>query len=267
MIIKKNNKKIKPNDKITIYENNNKIQINYTQQQPKSFPIKKINNNYYENKNKKIKKITHSSKRNHKNSNYVSSAKLQTLIKFNFIGSPDNESFITLTYKYPNYDPSQLNKDFNKFIRKLKSKNKNLGFIRINELQQNKSFHIHLLLKNVPNLNKLKIQNLWPHGLINYKPIENQIGVNKLANYFKYSPNSDNKKKITKSKLLEELPTGINLYSKSKNIKFPTIKKAEYKDIQPIIENYNLLSVNAYQIIDSNGQIVNQINKEFYNKK
>ena len=55
MIIKKNNKKIKPNDKITIYKNNNKIQINYTQQQPKTFPIKKINNNYYENKNKKIK--------------------------------------------------------------------------------------------------------------------------------------------------------------------------------------------------------------------
>ena len=56
MQIYKSKNKIKPNNKVTIYENNNKIQINYTQQQPKSFPIKKINNNYYENKNKKIKK-------------------------------------------------------------------------------------------------------------------------------------------------------------------------------------------------------------------
>lgn len=266
MIINKNNKKIGPNDKVTVYENNDKIQINYTEYQPNGFPIKKINNNYYEDKDKKIKKITHSSQRNHKNSNYVSSKKLQTLIRFNFIGDPQNEFFITLTYKDGNYDPNQLNKDFNKFIRKLRSKNKNLGFIRINELQQNGSFHIHLLIKNVDKINKLKIQNLWPYGLINFKPIQNQIGVNKLANYFKYAPNSANKKKIIKAKLLEKLPTGINLFSKSKNIKYPKIKRTEYKDIRPILHSYHLLGADAYQIIDKNGQIVNQINKELYNK-
>lgn len=266
MIINKNNKKIGPNDKVTVYENNDKIQINYTEYQPNGFPIKKINNNYYEDKDKKIKKITHSSQRNHKNSNYVSSKKLQTLIRFNFNGDPQNEFFITLTYKDGNYDPSQLNKDFNKFIRKLRSKNKNLGFIRINELQQNGSFHIHLLIKNVDKINKLKIQNLWPYGLINFKPIQNQIGVNKLANYFKYAPNSANKKKIIKAKLLEKLPTGINLFSKSKNIKYPKIKRAEYKDIRPILNDYHLLKADAYQIVDKNGQIVNQINKELYNK-
>lgn len=266
MIINKNNKKIGPNDKVTVYENNDKIQINYTEYQPNGFPIKKINNNYYEDKDKKIKKITHSSQRNHKNSNYVSSKKLQTLIRFNFIGDPQNEFFITLTYKDGNYDPNQLNKDFNKFIRKLRSKNKNLGFIRINELQQNGSFHIHLLIKNVDKINKLKIQNLWPYGLINFKPIQNQIGVNKLANYFKYAPNSANKKKIIKAKLLEKLPTGINLFSKSKNIKYPKIKRVEYKDIRPILHSYHLLGADAYQIIDKNGQIVNQINKELYNK-
>ena len=266
MIIKKNKKNIGPNDKVTVYENNDKIQINYTEYQPSKFPIKKINNNYYEDKDKKIKKVNHSSKRNHKNSNYVSSKKLQTLIRFNFNGDPKNEFFITLTYKDGNYDPNQLNKDFNKFIRKLRSKNKNLGFIRINELQQNGSFHIHLLIKNIEKINKMKIQNLWTNGLIYFEPIKDKIGVNKLANYFKYAPNSANKKKIIKAQLLEKLPTGINLFSKSKNIKYPKKILAEYKDIQPVLNEYQLLGAEAYQIVDKNGEIVNKIKKEFYDK-
>ena len=269
MIIKKQkNNTINPNEQITLTKNNHRIQITYIKNKPKDFPIKKLNNNQYIYDHHNYI-FQHKKTRKHNNSNYVSSQKLYTLIMFNFTGSTHNEYSVTLTYKHNMIDPKQLTKDFNQLIRKLKKIYPNLGYIRINELQSRNSFHIHLLLKNTPHLTNLKIQNLWIYGLTHTKQIQNQIEVNKIANYFKYSPNTKNPKKIKKAKLFQQLPSGTNYFSKSKNIKYPMKQKTSYQDGIHYINknNYKLIDQKTFNIINTNNnQCVNQITKQTYIK-
>ncbi|MDU7027494.1 hypothetical protein [uncultured Robinsoniella sp.] len=97
---------------------------------------------------------------------------------------------ITLNYKKgKNLDKEQMKKDIQKFLRKArtvyKKSNKELKYIHVMEIGKRGARHHHLLMNNIdPTL----ITDLWEHGFLDFKPLDDTGQYSKIAHYFiKYS--------------------------------------------------------------------------------
>ena len=95
---------------------------------------------------------------------------LRDLINNNFFGG-SNELWITLTFgEHKIYDSKELCSIFEKFIKRLRYKFKNikLDYIYVPEPHQKGDWHIHLLLKaNSPlYIENSLLNKIWGHGFV-----------------------------------------------------------------------------------------------------
>ena len=210
---------------------------------------------------------------------------IKRIIEANFSGG-SNELFITLTYSSTMNDAVKLQNDFKAFWRKFKRKYPNCEYLKIVELNKQKSFHIHLLLKDKTNkvlfIPNDKLITMWKNGNVNVQRIKSLKG---LQNYFLPSRNAS-KKACDKFNLIKEYPHGFNIYSKSKGIYVPKPIEMPLEEIEKLICNYNnvysqtkciiltdeegnkrLLNIIGFQEYVYNDSLLNQISKPELSEK
>lgn len=137
-----------------------------------SCPIQKLNKDEYVFlATGEILKCNHIDNRS-QNLNTIrrSISNLRNLINNNFIGG-SNELWITLTFgEHKIYDSKELCSVFEKFIKRLRYKFKDikLDYIYVPEPHQKGDWHIHLLLKaNKPlYIENSLLNKIWGHGFV-----------------------------------------------------------------------------------------------------
>lgn len=137
-----------------------------------SCPIKKLNKDEYVLVDTgEILKCNHIDNRS-QNLNTIrrSISNLRDLINNNFIGG-SNELWITLTFgERKVYNSKELCSIFEKFIKRLRYKFKNikLDYIYVPEPHQKGDWHIHLLLKanNPLYIDNSLLNKIWGHGFV-----------------------------------------------------------------------------------------------------
>lgn len=197
--------------------------------------------------------------------------RLRDLINANFEGS-DNELFITLTYKENMTDLRRLYEDFDKFYKRLKYKYKGVDFLYISvvEPQLRGAWHIHLLLKAlnlkdlyIPNI---EIETLWSHGFTKTERLNqvDNVGAYLSAYLTDFLDDSGIKRKGAR---LYMYPAGMNIYRCSRNCIKPEVFKVNYETAKNFLPDECKTYEVAYDLFDSEGNLVNSIKKEFYNLK
>lgn len=141
----------------------------------------------------------------------------------------ENDYFATLTYRKearPS-DMDEVKKHFKNFLAKVRKEYKKNGvelrWIRNIENTTRGNWHIHLVIKDLPDKNLLKILNAaWPHGTIHDpKPLYKRGGFRDLAAYITKTPKS------TKEALGEIMDHRVteSSYSTSRNMPIPPPKE------------------------------------------
>lgn len=222
--------------------------------------------------------------------------KIRDLINNNFVGAA-NELHITLTYAENMQDYKQLYKDFDKFIKRFKYRFKyDIDYISVVEPQGRGAWHCHLLVR-FNGLDKIYIPNdeicsLWGHGFTKTRSLENidNIGAYLSAylgdvevteetirdmyqNGYKQIEIKEVEvegliKKYIKGGRLHYYPPGINIYRKSKGIKFPEEQYMRFSDVKKIVGSAKPTFTRTVVIRDDlTNQVLNEITYQSYNLK
>jgi hypothetical protein len=114
------------------------------------------------------------------NATYRAKAKIVRLIKGNQFTYPEKPVFLTLTFKDNLQDLKQANKLFSQFVKRMSRRiKKQMRYVAVHEFQKRGAVHYHIVVFNLPYLQKEEIAKIWRHGFIRV----NLIHVNGLANY------------------------------------------------------------------------------------
>lgn len=104
--------------------------------------------------------------------------KLRRIINCNY---NEKSSFLTLTFRnhYNEEDVEKANSELGKFRKRLgryfKSKELELKYLTTWELTEKGRIHYHLILFDVPYLDRKKLESLWGQGFIDIKHIRDNI--------------------------------------------------------------------------------------------
>ena len=191
--------------------------------------------------------------------------KLRYLINNNFLGHP-NELHVTLTYRENMTDTKRLYRDFDKFIKRVRyrfKKQSTIDYISVIEPQERGAWHSHLLLR-FNDLDKVYIPSkelaeLWGHGFIKIKSLKDIDNIGAYLSAYLSDVELEESDEKTVFKAIEEerevvtktvegkekrfikggrlhmYPSGMNLFRKSKGIKYPERKDMWYKDIKKVV--------------------------------
>lgn len=223
--------------------------------------------------------------------------KIRDLINNNFVGGA-NELHITLTYAENMQDPKKLYKDFDKFIKRFKYRFKHdLDYMCVVEPQGRGAWHCHLLLK-FNNLDRVYIPNdeiakIWGNGFTHTDSLE---GIDNIGAYLsaylgdvemtdeviidilarglygkieiKEVEKDGLKKKFIKGGRLHHYPPGMNIYRKSKGIKFPSEEYMKFSDVKKIVGSAKPTFEKTILIKDpATDRVFNEITYQTYNLK
>lgn len=220
--------------------------------------------------------------------------KIRDLINNNFVGAA-NELHVTLTYAENMKDTQKLYKDFDKFMKRFKYRFKyDIDYIAVVEPQGRGAWHIHLLIR-FNGLGKVYIPNdeiadVWGHGFTKTKSMENidnigaylsaylgdvelteEIEKNMAMNRrieIKEVEIEGTKKKFIKGGRLHFYPPGMNIYRKSKGIKFPDEQYMKFSDVKKIVGNSQPTFEKTIIIKDpETDRVFNEITYKSYNLK
>ena len=214
--------------------------------------------------------------------------KLRYLINTNFKGNP-NELFVTFTFAKDSYDPEIVYKDFNKFIKRLKYRYKDLStidYINVLEPHASGQFHSHMLIR-FNDVEKIYIPNaemaeLWSHGFVTIKSLKDVDNIGAYVSAYLSDlevPDSfdsantevmikrvDGKdKKFIKGGRLRFYPSGMNIFRKSKGIVYPKTETMTYKNAQKKVGSVKPNFKKSYTVERDNFK--NTITIEQYNLK
>lgn len=180
MSIRPIDKFIQPNDRVTVTDMGNIVELQYMEKCNHEAKIRKIDKYTYEVLSTgEIKEFTLSdTRKDNINSLRQTFKRLSYKINTNFQGE-DNEFWITLTYAEKQYDPEALAKDYDRFLKRLKYQTKELGELQaicVKEPHADGSWHMHVLLK-YPTVKKAYIANerlaeIWGHGFVKINHIK-----------------------------------------------------------------------------------------------
>lgn len=248
------------NVKVTKYKNNTVDVTNIKQQNKSLANIVKINKDeYYNKKTGEVHKYKKDSKRN---IDGLRSAmkRLQQILRNNFFGK-ENELFITLTTEEVVSSIEEIKKTITKFFRKLKRKYKYIEYVYVIELQEKRnSWHIHTLVKDLKSkklfIDAREIIKMWNMGKIscNVKRVEK----GSAEGVIRY---------MTKISTKENIPTGKQLYGKSKGILEPEVIRQQYGKFKQ--ENRDYRKVYEETLLlrrEKEGVILNSIKTENWQK-
>lgn len=165
---------------VTVTDMGHLQEVQYLQHKNSSATIVKLDKErYYVVNTGEVKTFTHMETRKDSfNSLRQTFKKLRYLINANFIGAP-NELHITLTYADNMTDTKQLYNDFDRFIKKVKYKYKDIttiDYINVIEPQGRGAWHCHLLLR-FNDLPKIYIDNkelatMWCKGFVTIRSLK-----------------------------------------------------------------------------------------------
>lgn len=221
--------------------------------------------------------------------------KIRDLINNNFVGAA-NELHITLTYAENMRDTKRLYDDFRKFIQRFRYQYKyDIDYISVVEPQGRGAWHMHLLIR-FNGLDKIyipdkEICNLWGHGFTKTKSLE---GIDNIGAYLsaylgdiemtgetirdmyqnrrqieiKEVEVEGITKKYIKGGRLHYYPPGMNLFRKSKGIKFPDEQYMKFSQIKKIVGPARpTFSKTVVIRDDSTNRVLNEITYQNYNLK
>lgn len=258
---------IKDYHTVKVTEMGHLVEIQYMEKQNNSISIKKLNADEYVNLvDGEILKFNKSkNKAENENSLRKTFKRLRNLINNNFVGSK-NELFVTLTYKNNMTCNKQLYVDFDKFMKRLRYKYKDISkieYISVIEPQARGAWHSHLLLR-FEDLDKVFIDNsdfadLWGHGFVRVNRVENVDNIGAyLSSYLtdlevneenvcntdliretvgsskeiKVLNDGKDSKSYVKGGRLHLYPPEMNLYRSSRGIKQPESFKMLFQDVK-----------------------------------
>lgn len=192
--------------------------------------------------------------------------KMRYLINNNFKGGL-NELHITMTYAENMTDSKRLYVDFDKFMKRLRYKYREVStidYMNVVEPQGRGAWHMHMLIR-FNDLDKIYIPNqelsdLWGQGFVTIKSLKHVDNIGAyLSAYLADIDLSDcqdmsfqearnligkdiivkdvkgEKKNIVKGGRLHMYPPGMNLFRKSKGIVYPERKEMTYKNIKKVV--------------------------------
>lgn len=222
--------------------------------------------------------------------------RIRDLINNNFVGAA-NELHVTLTYAENMRDTKKLYEDFDKFIKRFKYRFKyDIDYMAVVEPQGRGAWHIHLLLR-FNGLDKIYIPNkeiadVWGHGFAHTDSLQ---GVDNIGAYLSaylgdvemtgntirdmyMAGNRDFeikeveveglKKKFIKGGRLHYYPPGMNIYRKSKGIKFPDEEYMKFADVKEIVGPARPTFSRTVVIKDDiSNRVLNEITYQSYNLK
>lgn len=255
---------IKDSDLVTLTKMNHIVEVQYMEKINTMCRIKKLDKyRYLEVATGEIKKfVLGRNRQDNLNSLRQTFKKLRYLINNNFYGRP-NELHVILTYKENMTDVKRLYRDFDKFMKRLKYSFKGkttIDYINVVEPQERGAWHCHVLLRfndlvSVYVSNK-DIQGIWRHGFVKVKALRDidNIGAYLSAYLTDVELNEEDvmtvvinkseiketeingeKKRFIKGGRLHFYPTGMNLFRKSRGIKYPVRKRVNYSRAKKIV--------------------------------
>lgn len=281
-------------DLVTVTKMNHIVEVQHMQKMNRKAHIKKLDKDRYIYLGSgEIKEFDHIENRSQShNSLRQTFKKLRYLINNNFTGA-GNELHVILTYAENMTDTERLYKDYEKFIKRLRYKYKDISsidYISVVEPQGRGAWHCHLLLR-FNDIDKVYIENsmlaeLWGHGFVTIRSLKDvdNIGAYLSAyltdveftkeniislvdtDYVVYVKEVNGQEKyIVKGGRLHMYPSGMNLFRKSKGIVYPERQRMKYKEIKKIVGS----AEPTYQksITVENNDFTNTINYEQYNLK
>lgn len=296
---------IADDDLVTVTETNHIVEVQYMQKMNRQSHIKKLDKHrYVDLQTGEIKEFKHIENRSESfNSLRQTFKKLRYLINNNFTGK-GNELHVILTYKENMTDTKRLYKDFDKFMKRLRYKYRNessIDYLAVVEPQERGAWHLHLLLRFndlsrvfIPNkfdkLTKKPIDaplyEMWGQGFVQIKSLKDvdNIGAYLSAYLSDIELNDSNviaaakdkmeiktvevegvSKRFIKGGRLHLYPPGMNIYRKSKGIKFPEREKMVYKKAKKIVGSAQPHYEKTY--IVENDDFANTIHFQQYNLK
>ena len=222
--------------------------------------------------------------------------KIRELINNNFAGAA-NELHITLTYAENMQDTKKLYDDFRKFMQRFKYRFKyDIDYISVVEPQGRGAWHCHLLIK-FNGIDKIYIPNdeicsLWGHGFTHTDSLE---GIDNIGAYLsaylgdiemtgetikdmyrngyrnieiKEVEKEGLTKKYIKGGRLHYYPPGMNIYRKSKGIKFPSEEYMKFSEVKKIVGSVKPTFTKTVVIRDdSTNRVLNEVTYQSYNLK
>lgn len=281
-------------DLVTVTKMNHIVEVQHMQKMNRKAHIKKLDKDrYIDLGSGEIKEFNHIENRSESyNSLRQTFKRLRYLINNNFTGA-GNELHVILTYAENMTDTKRLYKDYEKFIKRLRYKYKDISsidYISVVEPQGRGAWHCHVLLR-FNEIDKVYIENselaeLWGHGFVTIRSLKDvdNIGAYLSAYLTDVELTKENiislvdtdyvivvkevngqEKNIVKGGRLHLYPSGMNLFRKSKGIVYPERQRMKYKEIKKIVGS----AEPTYQksITVENDDYTNTINYEQYNLK
>jgi len=260
---------IPQNAVVKVTKMNHIIEVQHMEKMNRQNNIKKLDKDrYVDIGTGEIKEFQHTENRQQGyNSLRQTFKKMRYLINNNFTGQ-GNELHAVLTYKENMMDSKQLYKDFDKFMKRLRYKYKNVSsidYLLVVEPQGRGAWHCHVLIR-FNELDKVFIKNkdlreLWSLGFVTIKSLKDidNIGAylsayltdieieqaeNDLETAFQICKDGcsietkiveGKEKKFIKGGRLHMYPPGMNMYRKSKGIIPPDREELKFKDIKKIV--------------------------------
>lgn len=293
MKISKIEEVIIPTDaQVTCTVMNHLIEIQHMEKQNRECHIQKLDKDRYVDKSDgEIKEFNHIENRGDSyNSLRQTFKKLRYLINNNFTGKA-NELFVTFTFEKDSYDTKELYKDFDKFIKRLKYKFKDsttVDYINVIEPHASGQWHSHMLIR----FNDLEsvfipsnqLAELWGLGFIRIKSLKDVDNIGAYLSAYLTDIELTDKmaigtalkvqgmevkvvdgKKFIKGGRLHMYPPGLNIYRKSKGIKYPERQVMSYKKAKKIVGASTPHYSRAYHLESEDYE--NTISYEQYNTK
>lgn len=274
---------IAPSDFVVVTQMHHIIEIQHMEKMNRLAPIKKLDKHtYLDLQTGEIKEFELSENRGQNlNSLRQTFKRFRYLINANFRGEP-NELHVVLTYKENMTDTKRLYTDFDKFMKRLRYKYKDIStidYLSGVEPQGRGAWHCHVLLR-FNNLDRVFIPNdemarLWGQGFTKTKSLEDvdNVGAYLTAYLTDIEVSEDIQgpikevggKRFLKGGRLYLYPPGMNLYRKSKGIKFPERKKMTYETAIKKVGGAKPTFQKVYDI--EAGDFKNRITFQQYNLK
>lgn len=285
---------IAADDLVIVTGMNHIVEVQHMRKMNRQAHIKKLDKHRYVDLGTgEIKEFKHIENRSQSyNSLRQTFKKLRYLINANFEGK-QNELHVILTYAENMTDTKRLYNDFDKFMKRLRYKYRNessIDYISVVEPQGRGAWHCHVLMR-FNDLKSIYIKNkdladLWGHGFVQVKSLKDvdNIGAYLSAYLTDIELNDSNiiaaaknkmeiktvavegvSKKYIKGGRLHLYPSGMNLYRKSKGIKFPDRQRMKHKNVKKIVGSAKPHYEKTY--IVENDDFENTIHFQQYNLK
>lgn len=166
-----------------------------------------------------------------------SKKKVTLLAKRNF---PYFALCATMTYEEPEFDLYKVQKDFSRFINRLRYRFLDIVYLAVWEPHEKGDWHIHMVYRNAKGLSRENLEKIWGHGFVYIEEFTSLA-----APYL-----------IKIDDRLKFYPTGARVYSASKNL-----KQTELEEFTPeAFEEY--VGKRKMKCVSTNARTLYKVNAE-----